>query len=238
MGRSVNKLARRRECDCGDSHRYVKLAFTATPEKSPALDIDGCYRLYWPTRSTTQNGLYTHSLRLTKMPEEDAIARAQASKRTKNGVHFAGPPEEGILGEEEHSRTFSTICEAVRSGEGESVMRANEEALDSVPMRANHSAESELLMLSLRQLFGPGASWSRTAVPPKKRILMAVKLAYTYLHLSDTAWGPRSQVLPDFWYMNGPGQEGLKARLPFLASEIDGIAGSKRTTNEGLINPY
>ena len=236
-------LLRHWDCTCGEEHHDVKLAFTASPRRAAAAlndDLVGCYRLYWPVESSSEHTRSMPLLHLIRGPSTDASSTSNVRKKSrKRTVRFAdtdGGEESAAESEITSVETFSTICDAVHLNSGECVVRADEETVGSFAVTSDLVSKSASPLLSLRALLVPGTPWTQKDMPPIQRVIMALALVYAYLHLSDTAWWPRHEVVPDFWFMNKASKHGLEAGLPFLSLNFC-PANPSKTTTEGWINP-
>lgn len=216
-------------CDCDDRHEEVKIAFTACPKRGTDRiheNVVGCYRLYWPKLRSADHTACLPALNLLDI-------KAKTDERSRK-VRFAD--EQGIPASHgtrlAPARVCKTVCEAVNSFEGNCVIQTNEETLRSFTVNPGEFPSAGHSVYSLRTVLSPG---SRIRLTKRERAIMAVTLAYTYLHLSDTEWWPRSEVLPDFWYLCD--HNGLKAGLPFLLLNAPSDTQNGAGTIERWINP-
>lgn len=235
-----NVLLRHWNCDCKDQHREVKLAFTSAPEgtgRQAQEGLDGCYRLYWPAQGASEHGSSMPLLHLVKASTEGVSTGLKPEPRKRN-VRFVDPGDDVSPNQLENMpvQTFPTICGAVYSHQGRCLVRVNEESVRSCAISADTLSSAELSLRSLRTLLVPGSTWTLLQMPQKQRVIMAVALSYAYLHLSDTAWWPRFEVLPDFWFLSDPTQPGVNAGLPFLSFDSSARHNTRIESTEGYIN--
>ena len=115
-------------------------------------------------------------------------------------------------------------------------MQVDENTVTAMTLDTHANAGAGCYMQSIRTLLAPKPGSTFSSVKPKERIVIAVALAYAYLHLSDTAWWSRREVFPDFWFMNDGQSNTLQTTLPFLSFRIDERRSGNIST-EGYINP-
>ena len=222
-------------CQCHHGHENVKLAFTALPSAYPSDDIVGCYQLCWPL---SNGSTISHTWPALHLLEQQQSSPKPKSNPGKKSVRFASSHLPDTEVSVSRTTTLSTICEALGTSNGQYTVQLNEDVLrtvisDHTSGQPNISTSS---VQSLRSALGSAAVVPFHKTRPKDRIVIAMALAYTYLHLSDTEWWPKREVQPDFWFKNDLSRSALQVTLPFLHFQPTDTTNAKVST-EGYINP-